>query len=384
MRVSVMAVHAAPLARARNINCATGAFPDGHENGFGNPQRLAGRQHIIGVVCAGGKVRGISGQFAEQAGADLRLAREASRDYQSGHSLGEAMFLAQQCIEKQLKAIILRLNEAMCLERGDRFLRGLSHEFYPKLNTVRRRFVRGLGLPPAPVLRLVGREPGEAAFERNERVIGSLWDFWKRCAEQGSVCHVAMWKHSLHVGLSACELESLSRFFDVGAAGQSAPKVELGGYSTPPPMRYVIEDRRRTESVYNDYRGDPLRQELQEMQDSHSAHQDLIFSETALKRLECLPADGQARAVRRLVAEFAFEAASTQASRYAPLFPHNTMGRYPMRLIGGKSTTDVYREGADVVLHWVYNKARFDLGLLREQASKVDELCELGHEHGYW
>jgi len=139
-----------------------------------------------------------------------------------------------------------------------------------------------------------------------------------------------------------------------------------------------------TESAYSDYRRRPLRQMLQKSQVIHSAHQDLIFSETALKRLECLPADGQARAVRRLVAEFAFEAASTQASRYAPLFPHNTMGRYPMRLIGGKSTTDIYREGADVVLHWVYNKARFDLGLLREQASKVDELCELGHEHGYW
>jgi len=336
----------------------------------------------------------ISALFREQASVDLKLARLALQHDLSGQSLGESMFLAQQSVEKQLKAIVLALNEAMRLEAGEGFLFDLSHKFYPNLHEVRKRFVGNLGLPPAPVLRLVGREPGDAAFAHNERVIGGLGDLWAECGSSGSLFHVSLWKHSLRMELSASDLDNLQSLFDVDAAklpdalgvpsSGDPPKVRLGDYSSPLPMREVIEDEGRTEDVYGEYKLNPLRQWLQKSQDIHLALQDTIFSQTALKRLERLTADGQARAVKRLVAEFAFEAVATQAHRYMNLVPHNTLGRYPMLLPDGKSTTEVYELQTDVVLHLVCNETRFDLEMLCEQASKLDELCLLGHEHGYW
>lgn len=335
-----------------------------------------------------------SAMFGEQARADLRTAQLIPQHDLSGQALGLSMFHAQQCIEKQLKSIVLRLNEALKLEEGDGFLFELSHKFYPSLHNVRSRFVQKMGMPPKPILRLIELDPGEQAFARNERLIAHLGEFWEKYSRPCSLFSVSMWKHSMHVRLSEDEHGALGEFFDVDAAAlakalgrlgvDGSPKVQLGDYSVPPPMRDVIGDRDKTESTYMDHRNNQYRQVLQLFQDYHAARQDRIFSDTALERLGGIPVDGRVRAVKRLVAEFAFEAVSSQAYRYAPLFPHNIVGRYPMRLPGGGTTTGVYASKPDVVLHWVYNEARLNFDMLCEHASKLDELCGLGHEHGYW
>ncbi|MDD9812989.1 MAG: hypothetical protein OXU37_01750, partial [Thaumarchaeota archaeon] len=69
---------------------------------------------------------------------------------------------------------------------------------------------------------------------------------------------------------------------------------------------------------------------------------------------------------------------------YVTLYPHNLLGRYPERLPDGKTTPEVYGSRADIVLHRLCNEVRFSLDLLRGHASKLDELCRLGSEHGYW
>lgn len=337
---------------------------------------------------------GTADMFRKQARTDLELAQLIPGHDLSGEALGESMFLAQQCMEKQLKAIVLGADEALGLGMGDGFLRDLSHKFYLNLHKTRKRFVKNLGLPPDPVLRAMGRDPGERAFGRNERIIGNLGAFWANYGRSDSEFTVAMWKQSMRVDLLEHELAALDDFNSIDAAELSEalgrpvagdPKnVRIGGYSSPPPMRAMMGDSERLRRAYEDHKWRPNMQALRNRQDFHMAVQDRIFSDFALRHLGEMPVKEQRGAASRLVAEFAFEAASFQAYRYAPLFPHNELGRYPMRLPCGRSTTEVYEAQADVALHWVYNEARLNYEMLCEHASKLDELCGLGREHGYW
>lgn len=294
-----------------------------------------------------------SALFSERARADLDLARAILRHDLSDHALGESMFLAQQCVEKQLKAIILKLNEAMGFQVGDGFLFELSHKFYPKLRDIRSRFVKSLPLPPAPVLRMMGSSTAGQAFSLNERIIGSMGDFWKGYVAADPPFHMYVWMNSMHVRLTAGQLDGLNEFFHKDAMKLSSV---LGGpdvsglskkqftNSFPPmcPMRSVIMDAKRTENVYSDYAWSPHNQEIQKFKDTHLARQDRMFSDAALRHVGSLPKGEQKLVIRRLVAEFAFEAASSQAYRYIVLFPHNTLGRYPKNLPDGSSTTEIY------------------------------------------
>ena len=336
-----------------------------------------------------------SALFGAQAEADFRVARSIPRQDLSGQALGISMFLAQQCIEKQLKAIVLRLNEAMDLEEGDRFLFELSHGFYPALHRVRTRLVRGMGIPPAPVLRLMDLDATGQEFADNDRVIGHMAGFWKEYAATGSTIQMCVWRHFLHVSLSRDELDSLNRFVRRSAAilpgvsngrgtGNRPPWLLTNDFKQIPPMRSVIRDRGMTDAIYSDYVWTPQRRGMQELHDLRVACQDTVFSEVCLGRLGRFSRDVQERAVRRLVTEFAFEAAAMMAYRYMTLYPHSWLGRYPKLLPDGRATPTVYESRADVVLHRIYNETRFSMDLLRGHASKLDELCRLGHEHGYW
>jgi len=143
-------------------------------------------------------------------------------------------------------------------------------------------------------------------------------------------------------------------------------------------------DAKRTENVYSDYAWSPHNQEIQKFKDTHLARQDRMFSDAALRHIGSLPKGEQKLVIRRLVAEFAFEAASSQAYRYIVLFPHNTLGRYPKNLPDGSSTTEIYESRPDIVLHRVYNETRINFEMLCEYSSKLDNLCGLCSEHGYW
>jgi len=336
-----------------------------------------------------------SALFGAQAEADFRVACLIPRQDLSGQALGTSMFLAQQCIEKQLKAIVLRLNEAMDLEEGDRFLFELSHSFYPALHTIRKRFVEDLGTPPAPVLRLMDLDASGQAFADNDCAIGHVVGFWKEYAIPGSQIQMSVWRNFLHDRLPQDELDSLNRFVRrsaailPGAPGSSGsgsrPSEQLtNDFKRPPPMRSVIRDRGMTDAIYSDYVWTPQRRGMQELHDLRVACQDTVFSEVCLGRLGRFSRDVQERAVRRLVTEFAFEAAAMMAYRYMTLYPHSWLGRYPKLLPDGRATPAVYESRADVVLHRIYNETRFSMDLLRGHASKLDELCRLGHEHGYW
>jgi len=336
-----------------------------------------------------------SALFGAQAEADFRVARSIPRHDLSGQALGTSMFLAQQCIEKQLKAIMLRLNEAMAFEGGDRFLRGMSHRFYPKLHEIRKQFVEGLGMPPVPVLRLMELDTTGHAFERAGRVIGHMGRLWKRYTAPDSPVHVCMWKQSLHVRLEPDELCALDRFLAEDADGlfgafgiQGAGGIIRGrlrnNAGSPPPMSGVIGDERKTAAAYQDYVWAPHQRLLPRFHDMHVARQDRIFSDVALRRLGGLARDEQGSAIKRLVAEFAFDGASLHAHSYLSLYPHHTLGRYPRRLPGGRTSAEIYASSVDSVLHNIYNVARFNLEMLRDRSSKLDGLCRTGHEHGYW
>jgi len=149
-------------------------------------------------------------------------------------------------------------------------------------------------------------------------------------------------------------------------------------------MSGVIGDERKTAAAYQDYVWAPHQRLLPRFHDKHVARQDRIFSDVALRRLGGLAGDEQGAAIKRLVAEFAFDGASLHAHSYLSLYPHHTLGRYPRRLPGGRTSAEIYASSADSVLHNIYNVARFNLEMLRDRSSKLDGLCRKGHEHGYW
>jgi len=336
-----------------------------------------------------------SAMFRGQAEADFRVAMSIPRHDLSGHALGISMFLAQQGVEKQLKAIVLRLNEAIGFEKGDRFLFDLSHKFYPALHRIREKCVGDLGMPPAPVLQLMDLDTSGLAFESNGRALRDMGRVWKEYAAPKNRIRMCVWKHSLHVRLDPAELDAANRFLRkslVGLPGalgrRSASSPPAGGltndFEPPPPMRDTIRSQAEIDAAYSGYAGDRLRRGMLERRDKHAARQDRIFSEAGLACLGRLPRNDRVRAATRLVAEFAFEAASLQAYRYIVLYPHNLLGRYPERLPSGTTTSEVYGSRADITLHRLYNEVRFSLDLLRGHHSKLDELCVLGGEHGYW
>lgn len=336
-----------------------------------------------------------SALFSEQAAADLRTAKAVPLHDLSGQALGISMFHAQQCIEKQLKAIVLRLNEALDFDKENRFLREMSHDFYPKVHKFYGRFVKILGTPPSPVIRLMDLDPADETLAGNDRAIGYVASFWKEYAAPGSRVQMCVWKRFLHVKLSRDELGALNRFVRKSAAFLPG---ELGldgswnrgrdpftnDFGHVPPMRSVIGDEGRTDAVYSDYVGRPQRQGMQELHDYRAGHQDRIFSDAGLSCLGGLTREARRKAAGRLVAEFAFEAAGIMIYRYMTLYPHARLGRYPVRLPGGTTSAAVYESRADVVLHRIYNETRFSMDLLRGHYTKLDELCRLGSEHGYW
>lgn len=336
-----------------------------------------------------------SALFGEQAAADFRAAKSIPLHDLSGPALGLSMLHAQQCIEKQLKAIVLRLNEALEIDGSNRFLRRLSHDFYPRLREIRGSFVKNLGMPPASVLRLMGLDDTGQGFVSNAHAIGHVASFWKEYAAPGSVTQMSVWKRSLHVRMSRDELDALNTFVRKSATILPDMPESDGSWSRPaktltndfgrvPPMRSVIRDAGRTGAGYSDCVWAPPRRGMQELHDEDLGRQDRLFSNLSLRRLGGLARSAQAQAVKRLVAEFAFGASAIAIYRYMTLYPHCRLGRYPERLPGGMTTTDIYESRADVVLHRIYNEARFSLGLLRDHDSKLGELCRLGHEHGYW
>jgi len=143
--------------------------------------------------------------FREQARANLRIARLITWHDLSGQTLSLSVFHTQQCMKKQLKAIMLGSNEALGLGTGNGFLRELSHKFYQSLHTIRKRLVKNLGLPPEPVLRIMGQDPVEMAFRRNEQIMDELRAFWANYGRSDSTFSVAMWTHSMRVDLLARE-----------------------------------------------------------------------------------------------------------------------------------------------------------------------------------
>lgn len=146
----------------------------------------------------------------------------------------------------------------------------------------------------------------------------------------------------------------------------------------------MIKDGRSIEKAYSSYALGMHNQGIQRCADQHMGRQGLIFSGIASNRLGRLAKDQRSQAVKMLVAGFGFQAAASQACRYIRLFPHNTMGRYPVRLPGGKTTPGIYESRAGVALHRVYNETRLNFGLLRGYSSKLDELCGLAREHECW
>jgi len=90
-------------------------------------------------------------EFMRQSSSDLKQAQTIARNDQEGHALGTAMFLAQQCVEKSLKSMFLRLSEMVVLPREpDITLKTLGHSIYRDAHRIYSGYIEAHKFPHIP------------------------------------------------------------------------------------------------------------------------------------------------------------------------------------------------------------------------------------------
>lgn len=329
----------------------------------------------------------LSEAFREQARADLDLAQAGAKSGQSGHALGESMFLAQQCIEKLLKSIPLRLWEAMAPEGGDGGIPGrMDHTIYPGLHGVYTMIADQLDWeggslarpahdPAASLVKKVGERWRENAGPKNSRID----DFWM---------------DSLNVGLLPKKtrdlenfdkaMERLRRGLPPGGRDPRLCPAFGGAPAGYGDMRSRVRSKREVGKLYSDYRRNLARQGGAERAGSRLSAKNMLLPDIMDYFRKATPEATQRLIAQRHVVEFGFVLLCDYVRAYARLYPHAMLGRYPKRLANDQLTTDIYASQEDSVLYSLHVTIRHDHDRLCEHASLLDELCGLGQKRGYW
>jgi len=333
------------------------------------------------------KMTGLSGAFREQARVDLGLAQAAARGSSSGHALGESMFLAQQCVEKQLKSIPLRLWEAMGTEGGDGGIPGMmDHPIYHSLHGVYTRIVGQLR-----------QEAGNLhgpAHDPVASLVENVGKRWREHAGPKSPKHDDFWMDSLNAGLPAKRALGLRRFDNDMAGlrrglppGGRDPRLRPAFGEAPDGhggVRRRVCSKRQAGRLYSEYRRGRSRRGEAVEKGARPDVKGMLSPDITDYFRRATPEAAQGLIARRNVVEFGFGLLCDYVGAYARLFPHSILGRYPKRLDDGRLTTEVYALREDSVLYSLHVTIRHDHDRLCGHSALLDELCRLGHKRGYW
>ena len=334
----------------------------------------------------------LSGHFKRQGISELRHSHTIVRSDLSGYSLGLAMYLCQQCIEKELKAIILKLRERVDQRIAPSLLKkDLGHQLYPHIYQLYANHIVKIELP---VVRSDGMiasyindapEPDPSRDAVTPKIMMRVWNdclhnkLWKDRIWQNSVGY-RMTQRDLDY-LNSRQEEYISALFSLtGRSGIALPRISNRILHTP-----LLGSKTLDNAALSEYRANHLA-----LGKNH--HDRVLFDRYFHECQEFFSADAKSRLgqdfpydkfLRRLVMEFGFQILLSHAPYYMFLFLHNMTGRYPERL-GGDITSDLYESHADHVLFSVLVDIPYQLGQLHINSGRLDVLLDAGHRLGYW
>lgn len=330
----------------------------------------------------------LSDHYELQSMTDIGRAQAIAMTDQSGHALGTAMYLAQQSVEKQLKSIVLRMDEALNLGSVDRVLRGLSHEFYPRLY---EWYYTHLEHDQLAMIRHYERMVDVGLSRHEVESFASHFreasDYWEKYRADPHGQNLT-WRQSLGIRLSEedmLEMNSLHRsqmeFVQGDASGSGDRDLEFAdSVSAPDRIRLDIMDKDALALHCVIYAATPA-----------NSHTRMVLADTFEEaRMSFLPGFKKhyagmqpVESAKKAIFEFGFRILASMTHQYVLLYPHNTIGRYPEPECAGFST-DVYERQASFVLAHLFVTVPHHLRVLRTNSELIDSLSDMGRQLGYW
>jgi len=329
----------------------------------------------------------LSDHYELQSMTDIGRAQAIAKVDQSGHALGTAMYLAQQSVEKQLKSIVLRMDEALGMGNVDRILRGHSHEFYPSLYESYRLYIE---CPGRALRRRWSVRPDPEAFAYTESVAKDFRDassYWANYRNNRGILRLT-WLRSLGASLPKEDLHKLNRWHEPQLAFVLDDAPASGGDDPKLADVFPATGRIRTE-ILDDYAIAWHRVEHARAPANVQSRMALegTLENTRLNLLQTLGnkhADIQAELARMGLFEFGLHVMATLTQRYVLLYPHNSFGRYPEPVGNGLFTTDIYERQANDVLAYLFVIVPYHLRELCASSGIIGRRAEEGRRLGYW
>ena len=329
--------------------------------------------------------------FAEHAASDLGQAQTIARSDRSGHALATAMYLAQQSIEKQLKSIIINMDEKMGLGKSGSIPRLLGHQLYPNLCKFYDRQITSLDTPPplpdwSP---LTYDDLGVKHAPRIGRAFRLMGEFWTLHLKDPKLQSL-LWQNSMGITLDDRDLLFLNSkhnpyhqgFLAIADKGdEEIPQLVNNGHMQRP-MLVVIVDDALLSTYRKEYADIDINIDGRAMLERGFAWSQLLLDIVSKPKPKQSSAD--VVAANNIVFSFVVQVLVSRQSQYMPLLTNSSYGRYPQRLENGRITTDMYESQLDRVLHYLFIDIPYQLNQLRVNSYRLDVLLDIGHEFRHW
>ena len=327
--------------------------------------------------------------FADHAASDLKQAQTIARSDLSGHALATAMYLAQQSVEKQLKSIIINMDEKMGLGKSGSIARSLGHPLYSGLYEFYGKQIDDLDTQFLEVSSLQhGTKPAKN-MAHMKRFFEQMKTFWTYHSKNPTLPSL-FWQLNLGIKLKNADLRLL-RSTHVQYAQSMLDILATAGAEIPtlPDIDYVrrpMLDALADGALLASYRGEYARTEINAIERCR-LRRTFNMSRIILLSFQNMvpnPFYEGATMGKNLVFSFGILILLFEQYQYLVLLANNRYGRYPETLEGGRITTDVYESQADIVLSNLFVGVPYRLGQLRANSGRLDVLLDTGRDRGCW
>ena len=327
--------------------------------------------------------------FAEHAASDLRQAQAMATFDQSGHVLATAMYLAQQSTEKQLKSIIINMDEKMGLDNSESIARLLGHQLYSGLHKFYDRQIAGLDIPPMKNSYIQYNSQHAKNVVLLKDFFGKMGKFWTSHSTNPRLQSL-FWLQSLGIRLKDADVlllhsthtQYVDSMLDLATTTDTkVPPMPKNDYVRRPMLDAIMDD-----ALLASYRGRYARAELNTIDRHRLGTTFEQFRAFLLLFPNPVPAPFHAdgAVAKNIAFTFGILILLLEQYQYLILLANNSYGRYPKRLEDGRITTDVYASQADTVMHCLLVDVPYRLGQLRANSGRLDVLLDMGRERGCW
>jgi len=335
-------------------------------------------------------VKHTSGEFMRKSDSDLRHAQAIARRDQDGHALGTAMFLAQQCVEKSLKSMFLRLGEIIDLPRTpDITLKTLGHSIYRDAYKIYSGYVEAHKFPHIPQAIGIPDNINKVvldALASNKSIFSKADEFWTKYSNKPDVWGTLAWKNSLGA-LSDIERRKLMSFYDYFIpyftlhAGQIATPSSYPKKRIKHSMHKAVFNNQLLKDVLDDHSSFVIYSNQRTMADhTFRRHKEFLTTQTRDLLLTAITKSQYSVCAKRIFLEYWFSVFNYFVLTYVELFPHSTHGRYPSR-IGDKTTTAIYESQSEHVLFSLFVDIPYHVDQLRYQSAYIEDLRHMVDEN---